>query len=435
MKDSQQEIPENNGSQGAEQVSAEKADIDAAKNPLHGYNKQNIIIIAAGLALVFIGYMLFSGKGNNKKQLSDNEFPILQDDNAKNTQSIAPPTISAAGGIDLRAAVTPPTPPPSPKPLPEPQKPAEPTPPVVKIAEPPKLQIPEQKPAVDLVKPDVTNQVQSKQTRMKSSMILSAAGTSQGTADSADPGNNTKTKTEVRTLRHNFDPTPTGAVFSKITRAGNMSLLITQGKLIDAVLETPVNTNYPGPIRAIISKDVYSEQGENVLIPKGSRVIGTATGGYKAGQDRITVVWNRLILPSGFDIVMKDAQGTDKLGQIGVSGDVNRQFFSTIGSAILLSAINVAIANKAQSQLNIGASTSTTTVDPSGNQTTVNNTTPAQQATQQAIQNLGNTTQQWVQENFIAKPYIVVDQGTVVKIFVNQDVVFPEHLGRVSLLK
>ena len=404
----------------------DKVDIDTSKESVHGYNKQNLLIIGAVLVLVVIGYFIFFS--GTKTTPTATEFQGLEEGSGQKAGTINAPHIDAYGGVDLRAAVTP---------APQPTPPPPPTPTVVvapPIAEPPKTEPSVSTPPPVDQKATVTTADQIKQNKIKSSMILVGA---QGSNQDAGKGDDKDKSTAQapRTLRNNFDPTATSAIFSKITKAGTMSLLITQGKIMDAVLETPVNTNYPGPIRAIISKDVYSEMGSNVLIPKGSRLVGTVAGGYQAGQDRVTIIWNRLLLPSGFDIMMQDARGVDKLGQIGLVGEVDRQFFATIGSAVLLSAINVMVANQAQKRLNIAASQSSVVTDPTGNQTSTATTSPTQQATDQAVNNLGTTTQQWLKDNFAARPFIVIEQGSLVKVFANQDILFPEHFGSMSVLK
>ena len=53
---------------------------------------------------------------------------------------------------------------------------------------------------------------------------------------------------------------------------GDMHLILGRGKMLDAIIESAVNTDFGGEIRAIISRDVYSEWGRNILIPKGSRI-------------------------------------------------------------------------------------------------------------------------------------------------------------------
>jgi type IV secretion system protein VirB10 len=264
---------------------------------------------------------------------------------------------------------------------------------------------------------------QAKQAKVTSSIMLSGGG---GGAKQSDK----------RDLDTNFVVQATTAKSVQVTKTGAMSLLIMQGKIMESVLETPLNTSFPGPIRAVISRDVYSEKGENVLIPRGSRVIGTLEGGYQPGQDRIWIKWNRIILPSGYDILVQDAPGTDSLGQLGVPGVVDRRFLSTVGNALLLSAVNVSVANALQKAAKIQPNTQKSTESLTGGTTVISNTDPTQQAAKQAVQDLSDTTTQWMKDAFINKPFITLQQGTIVKIFVNQDIVFPGHIASgINVLK
>ena len=57
-----------------------------------------------------------------------------------------------------------------------------------------------------------------------------------------------------------------------VTRLANPSATVPQGALIQAVLETALDSNRPGFVRAIVSRDVRSFDGTKILIPRGSRL-------------------------------------------------------------------------------------------------------------------------------------------------------------------
>jgi len=282
--------------------------------------------------------------------------------------------------------------------------------------------------------PDLTHKTnenaknQNKSARLKSSIMLVGGKSSAGDAKDS--------KGKSRDISHKFSAEASSAEVTRLTKIGNMSTLITQGKIIETVLETPVNTNYPGPIRALVSRDVYSELGENILIPKGSRVIGSLLGGYTAGHTRILLTWNRIILPSGYDIKVKAAPGVSKLGMIGIEGIVDRQLWNTLGNTVLLSALNVSLAKVMESEFGIGTSTTTTSIASDGTQTTSSASDPTQDAIKGEINNISSALKQWVASNFTTTPFITVDQGTVVKIFVNSDIQFPGSVSSgVNVLK
>jgi len=113
---------------------------------------------------------------------------------------------------------------------------------------------------------------------------------------------------------------------------------VTQGTLIPAVLETAINTDVPGYVRAVVSQDVRSFDGTRVLVPRSSRLIGQYQSGLQAGQKRAYVIWTRLIRPDGVSVSLA-SPGTAFDGSGGLPGKVDTHFFQRFGSAILLSVI------------------------------------------------------------------------------------------------
>ncbi len=113
---------------------------------------------------------------------------------------------------------------------------------------------------------------------------------------------------------------------------------ITQGTMIPAVLETAINTDVPGFVRAVVSQDVRSYDGTRMLVPRGSRLIGQYQSGLQQGQKRAYVIWTTLIRPDGVSVALASpATGFDGSG--GLPGQVNSHFFQRFGSAMLLSVI------------------------------------------------------------------------------------------------
>ena len=118
---------------------------------------------------------------------------------------------------------------------------------------------------------------------------------------------------------------------------------VAQGTLIPAVLETAIDTDVPGYVRAVVSQDVRSFDGSRVLIPRSSRLIGEYKAATAAGQRRAYLMWTRLIRPDGVSVALA-SPAVDFSGQAGIGGQVNSHFFSRFGSAILLSILGGASA-------------------------------------------------------------------------------------------
>ncbi|TNE64395.1 MAG: type VI secretion protein [Alphaproteobacteria bacterium] len=124
---------------------------------------------------------------------------------------------------------------------------------------------------------------------------------------------------------------------------GALDTLVVQGTVIPAVLETGINTDLPGYVRALVNQDVTSFDGSRVLIPRGARLVGQYRSGLSVGQTRAYVLWTRLLRPDGVSVDIA-SPGVDGNGQTGLAGDVNSHFFKRFGSAILMTVVGGASA-------------------------------------------------------------------------------------------
>ncbi len=122
----------------------------------------------------------------------------------------------------------------------------------------------------------------------------------------------------------------------------NLETLVTQGTVIDGILETAIQSDLPGMVRAIVSEDVYSFDNSTLVIPKGSKLVGRYRSALTTGQSRVFVIWNRLIRSDGVSINI-GSYGTDDLGRSGLAGVVDTHFFERFGSSVLLSLIDTGL--------------------------------------------------------------------------------------------
>jgi type IV secretory pathway VirB10-like protein len=184
------------------------------------------------------------------------------------------------------------------------------------------------------------------------------------------------------------------------SRIHDLSHTAPQGTVIPAVLETAINSDLPGFVRAVVSRDVRGFDGTTVLIPRGSKLIGQYRSGVALSQTRAFVVWSRVITPEGVSIDI-GSPGTDELGRGGLEGETDTHFFARFGSAILLSVMGAGLDRLADS----GDNSSTAIVIGS-----------QQQASQVASIAL--------QKQIDIPVTITVAQGTPLQVFVTRDLDF-----------
>jgi type IV secretion system protein VirB10 len=121
------------------------------------------------------------------------------------------------------------------------------------------------------------------------------------------------------------------------------------GSIIPAALQTELNSDLPGRVIAQVTAPVYdSVTGAHLLVPQGSRLIGSYDSATTYGDRRLLLVWNRLILPNGWSINLQGMDGADVSGAAGVRDRVDNHLGRLTG-AIALSAVVSDIANEAES--------------------------------------------------------------------------------------
>jgi type IV secretion system protein VirB10 len=189
------------------------------------------------------------------------------------------------------------------------------------------------------------------------------------------------------------------------------------------VLETTLNSELPGRAIAVVERPVFGEDQRLVLIPAGSRVIGSYKSGAKYGQARLDISWSRILRPDGVTINL-EASGADVMGRAGIPGDLDSRLVEKYGGSFLTSVIAAA---------GTWALAGTSTVSSSALGTTETLSPRAQ-----AANRLGNDTdslaQRMVQDNVDIHPVLTVPAGTRLVIVPTEDIWLrdPNHLMPVT---
>ena len=109
------------------------------------------------------------------------------------------------------------------------------------------------------------------------------------------------------------------------------------GTILPAALISTINTSLPGGvIIAQITSDIYDTvTGRDLLIPKGSKLIGANDSEIAYGQTKILVVFNRIIRPDGSSIVIDSTNSSSLSGAAGLNAKVNNHWGRIIGAAFV----------------------------------------------------------------------------------------------------
>lgn len=230
----------------------------------------------------------------------------------------------------------------------------------------------------------------------------------------------------------------TGVEVAKATKNERIDALVAQGTMVRGVLETAVQSDLPGMVRAVTAENVWSFDGRRVLIPAGSRLVGEYKSGIAQGQTRVFVVWTRLLRSDGVSVQL-GSNGADDLGRAGNAGFVDNHYLERFGAAIMLSIVGGGAqlfgggAQLLSGAGSYGTGTLTTTTDPftglvTTSQNGVGQSGLSLQARQIAAQNSSQTlttiSQDALKNSINIPPTIYLDQGTRIIVFVRRDLDF-----------
>lgn len=184
-------------------------------------------------------------------------------------------------------------------------------------------------------------------------------------------------------------------------------VLLVRGTYIRCVLETRIITDIPGYTSCIVTEPVYSINGRRLLLPKGSKVLGSYN--YEPTGPRVAVIWDRITTPNGFDVSMA-SPGIDNLGGAGHPGKYTAHWGRRIASALLVSLISDAFKYVAAEE-----GPRTATIGAGG----VVVTSPYESTTARTMERLANQAL-----DVRRRPTVTINQGTIVNVYVARDVDF-----------
>jgi type IV secretion system protein VirB10 len=180
------------------------------------------------------------------------------------------------------------------------------------------------------------------------------------------------------------------------------------GSVIAASLITGVNSDLPGEVTAQVTENVYdSVSGQTLLIPQGSRLIGSYDSVVAFGQSRALLVWQRIIMPDGSSIEIDNLPATDTAGYAGLEDEVDYHTWALLKGVALSTLLGVG------TQVTFGSQQS-------------NLVQAIRESTQQNVNQAG---QRVVEKNLNIQPTMTVRPGWPLRVIVHKDLVLRPYRG------
>ena len=125
-------------------------------------------------------------------------------------------------------------------------------------------------------------------------------------------------------------------------RGPSSPYILQSGSVIPAALITGIRSDLPGQVTAQVTQNVYdSPTGRILLIPQGARLVGDYDSEIAAGQERVLLAWDRLILPGGRSIRLDRQPGTDARGMAGLADRTDHHWGSMLRAALVSTLLGV----------------------------------------------------------------------------------------------
>ncbi len=182
--------------------------------------------------------------------------------------------------------------------------------------------------------------------------------------------------------------------------------IVQAGSIIPAALITGVRSDLPGQITAQVTANVYdSPTGRILLIPQGARLLGEYDSEIAAGQTRVLLAWDRLIMPDGRSIVLERQPGADGAGFAGLQDRVNQHWGNLLKAAAVSTLLGVG------AELGVDSEDELTRALRRGSQDTIN-----------------QTGQQIVRRQLNVQPTLTIRPGHPLRVIITRDLVL-EPIG------
>ena len=183
--------------------------------------------------------------------------------------------------------------------------------------------------------------------------------------------------------------------------------LLSAGSVISASLITGLRSDLPGLVTAQVTSQVFdSPTGRILLIPQGSRLIGSYDSVVAFGQKRALIVWQRIMLPDGSSLQIDNVPATDASGYAGLQDKVDFHTWTLLKGVALATLIGV------------------------GSELTVTGESDLVQAIRESTQqNISRAGDQLTSRNLNIQPTITIRPGATVRLVVHKDLILAPWRG------
>jgi type IV secretion system protein VirB10 len=199
-------------------------------------------------------------------------------------------------------------------------------------------------------------------------------------------------------------------ITTKLNQATGKDYVVFEGTVLETALVTRLNGDFSGPVVCMLTSNIYSHDGQHLLMPAGTKVMGETKRVEGFGQTRLAVIFHRLIMPDGYSVDLDQFHGLSQVGETGLKDQVNHHYLQIFGASIAVGALGGLAA----------AGTNTTTLG-----------TPQTEADayRQGVATSFAQSSTHILDKFLnLLPTITIREGHRVKVYLTEDLLLPDYV-------
>ncbi len=188
--------------------------------------------------------------------------------------------------------------------------------------------------------------------------------------------------------------------------SGDRPYVLFEGTVLETLLINRLNGTFSGPVNCLVTNDIYSHDGQHILIPAGTKLLGETKKVEALGQQRLAVIFHRLLMPDGFSVPLDQFKGLNQIGETSLLGRVNNHYLEIFGASLAIGVLG-------------GIAQATT-----GN---VYTNSTLDQARASFGSSLANSSMQILDKFLNVLPTVTVGEGSRVKVYLAGDLLLPDY--------
>ncbi len=178
-----------------------------------------------------------------------------------------------------------------------------------------------------------------------------------------------------------------------------------EGTVLEGVVTNHTDGGMAGPVLIMLTTDYYSHDHQQLLLPQGTRLIGSVQAVGSQQQHKLAVVFHRAVCPDGFSIDLDKYLGLDPLGTTGLATKVDHGYAMAFAAAAAVGGLG------GLAQIGNGGSSLTTSSQ-----------------LRNGLSSQTSAEGEQILEHFLNRlPIITLKEGSRARVYIGKDILVPSY--------